>query len=176
MPTGPDAIHAPWRLTYLESLADEDAPKPTGATTGCFLSDYWNRPDLDETNHVILRTDVGMILLNRFPYANGHLLVALGDGRQRLLDYTPTQRAQLWMLVELATDLIERTLAPQGLNIGLNQGRAAGAGVPEHLHVHLVPRWGGDVNFMQTVGSVRVIPASLEAMAARFRETLASTP
>ena len=71
--------------------------------------------------------------------------------------------------MDLATELMQRTLEPQGINIGINQGRAGGAGVPQHLHVHLVPRWNGDVNFMGTVGNVRVIPASLEAMAKRFR-------
>jgi len=114
-----------------------------------------------------------MILLNRFPYANGHLLVALGQGRPRLLDYEPEQRRDLWMLTELAMDLMERTLCCQGVNVGINQGAAAGAGVPGHLHVHLVPRWAGDVNFISVVGQVRVIPSSLEAMAERYRATWA---
>jgi ATP adenylyltransferase len=74
----------------------------------------------------------------------------------------------------LANDLMQRTLEPQGVNIGINQGRAAGAGVPQHVHVHLVPRWGGDVNFMEVVGQVRVIPSSLEAMAGRYRRMWAT--
>ena len=115
-----------------------------------------------------------MILLNGFPYANGHLLVALGDGRPRLLDYEPEQRAELWRLVDLAADLIERTLEPQGVNIGINQGRAAGAGIPGHLHAHLVPRWGGDVNFITTIGQIRVAPSSLDAMADRYRKVIGS--
>ncbi|MFY7896800.1 MAG: HIT family protein, partial [Phycisphaerales bacterium] len=100
--------------------------------------DYWNAPTHDAANHVIERTTHGLILLNKYPYANGHLLVALGDPRPTLLDYEPAQREQLWKLVERATDLMQRTLEPQGINIGINQGRAAGAGVPQHLHVHLV--------------------------------------
>ncbi len=184
-PAHPDTIWAPWRLSYLESLdddpptgqpadqPDEPAPSvPAGKPPRCFLDDYWANPDRDEANHVLVRTDRGMILLNGYPYANGHLLVALGEGRPRLLDYTPDQRAHLWALVDHATDLVERALEPQGVNIGINQGRAAGAGVPGHLHVHLVPRWGGDVNFITTVGQVRVIPSSLEAMAARYRRAL----
>ena len=110
-----------------------------------------------------------MILLNKYPYANGHLLVALGEARPTLLDYDPSQRAQLWKLTELATDLMESALSPQGVNIGINQGRAAGAGIPGHLHVHLVPRWAGDVNFITTVGQIRVIPSSLDAMAQQYR-------
>ncbi len=174
---GPDALWAPWRLTYLESLDEGDASTPPGEpvpSTGCFIAQYWQTPADDIKNHVIVRTDCGMIMLNAFPYANGHLLVALGDGRGRLLDYEPHQRALLWTLTERAAELMELALAPQGINIGINQGRAAGAGVPQHLHVHLVPRWNGDVNFSTTVGNVRVIPSSLDAMAARYR-VVAST-
>lgn len=164
--TGREALHAPWRLEYLESLGDA---VPGSGDESSFLQAYWRDPPGDEGNHVIVRTAAGLILLNRYPYANGHLLVCLGEARPTLLDYAPAQRADLWKLVELATDLMQVTLEPQGVNIGINQGRAAGAGVPQHLHVHLVPRWGGDVNFMDVVGNVRVIPSSLEAMATRYR-------
>ena len=170
-PRGPAAIHAPWRLEYLESMGTaEKKAGPPQSSTGSFIRDDWLAPDQDEKNHVIVRTGQGIILLNAYPYANGHLLVALGEARGRLLDYDPPQRAALWKLTELATDLMEQTLEPQGINIGINQGRAAGAGVPQHFHVHLVPRWGGDVNFMTVVGQVRVIPGSLEAMAKKYRE------
>lgn len=181
-PHAPPALQAPWRLKYLESLdGKEPAPKAGASPTavapppsGSFLRDYWLSPDADEKNQVIVRTDAGLILLNAYPYSNGHLLVALGDPRPTLLDYAPPQRAQLWSLTELATELVQRTLEPQGINIGINQGRAAGAGVPQHLHVHLVPRWSGDVNFITIVGQVRVIPSSLEAMAARYRAAWAA--
>jgi len=167
----PQTLFAPWRLEYLEALdAKEKRTGPPAAGSGSFLLDYWNTPAADERNHVVGRTSRGLILLNRFPYAGGHLLVALGEAAPTLLDYTPEQRAELWKLVDLAAELMQRTLEPQGVNIGINQGRAAGAGVPQHLHVHLVPRWNGDVNFMAAVGSVRVIPSSLEAMTQRFRE------
>jgi ATP adenylyltransferase len=170
-PTAPASIHAPWRMEYLESLGTaEKSAGPPKSSSGSFLRDYWLAPQDDEKNHVIVRTGKGFICLNAYPYANGHLLVALGEGRARLLDYEPADRASLWQLTELATDLMELTLEPQGINVGINQGRAAGAGVPQHIHVHLVPRWGGDVNFMATVGNVRVIPGSLEAMAGRYRD------
>ena len=87
-----------------------------------------------------------------------------------MLDYSAEQRAKLWALTDTALDLMERTLEPQGVNIGVNQGRAAGAGVPQHVHVHLVPRWNGDVNFMAVVGNVRVISAALDVMAGRYRK------
>lgn len=166
-------LHAPWRFTYLEDLGEkEKLSGPPTSTSGSFLRDYWLSPQLDEPNHVILRDPHGLILLNKYPYANGHLLVALGEARPSLLDYDPEQRAHLWRLVERATDLMQRALQPQGINTGINQGRAAGAGVPQHLHVHLVPRWSGDVNFMATVGQIRVIPSSLEVMARRYRAAL----
>lgn len=174
-PFGPDAVWAPWRLPYLESLGSENTPaagRPPGAggasPTGSFLADYWAAPQHDARNHVIVRTDRGMILLNKYPYANGHLLVALGEARPSLLDYDHNQRAALWALVDRAMALMQRVLEPQGVNIGVNQGRAAGAGVPGHLHVHLVPRWSGDTNFMSVVGQVRVIPAALEAVYQRY--------
>lgn len=167
----PQTLFAPWRLEYLEALdAKEKRTGPPAEGSGSFLLDYWKTPERDESNHVVARTSRGLILLNRFPYAGGHLLVALGEAAPTLLDYTPEQRAELWKLVDMAADLMQRTLEPQGVNIGINQGRAAGAGVPQHLHVHLVPRWNGDVNFMAAVGSVRVIPSSLEAMTQRFRD------
>ena len=143
-----------------------------GGASGNFLRDYWLAPDRDQVNLVVARDAHGMVLLNKYPYANGHLIVALGEACPTLLDYAPDQRAALWSLVEHAADLMQRTLEPQGINIGINQGRAAGAGVPQHLHVHLVPRWGGDVNFMSVVGQVRVIPAALPAMWQRYTKTL----
>lgn len=185
---GPRALHAPWRLSYLEGLSGGGgaqtpaAPGPQPGHGGSdpggsarpspagFLHDYWLNPQLDEQNHVVCRDKRGMVLLNRYPYANGHLLVALGEPRPRLLDYAEAERAHLWRLVERGVRLMQETLEPQGLNVGMNEGAAAGAGLPGHLHVHLVPRWSGDVNFMATVGQVRVIPSSLEAMAARYRE------
>lgn len=165
------SLHAPWRQPYLDTFKGE---KPGAGGTGSFLLDYWQAPQDDEKNHIIVRTADGLILLNKFPYAGGHLLVALGEAHPRLLDYAPPRRAVFWQLVDLAMDLMERTLEPQGVNIGLNQGRAAGAGIPQHLHAHLVPRWGGDVNFMAAVGNVRVVSTSLDDMAARYRAAWAA--
>lgn len=155
--------------------APESPANPLGLRppTGCFLTDYWLEPARDREHHVVERTGEGLILLNAYPYSNGHLLVALGLPRPRLLDYTPAERGALWALVDRAVDLMERTLEPQGINVGVNQGRAAGAGVPQHLHVHVVPRWNGDVNFMTAVGRIRVVPGALDQMAARYR-TVAS--
>jgi len=168
-PPSPATLFAPWRMQYLEGIDANEKKAAAAKSTGSFLRDYWLTPDADDANHVIVRTSLGMILLNGYPYANGHLLVALGEPRPTLLDYDTAQRAALWTLVDLGAELMQAALNPQGINIGVNQGRAAGAGVPQHLHAHLVPRWSGDVNFFGIVGGVRVIPASLEAMAHRYR-------
>ncbi len=170
------SIWAPWRMAYLRSLDDRASSERAAgeASSTNFLRHYWEHPELDAVHHVVHRNDDGMILLNRYPYSNGHLMVALGDPRPALLEYDAAQRAQLWQLVDLAALLVRRTLNPQGLNIGVNEGRAAGAGVPEHLHVHLVPRWSGDVNFMAAIGGLRMIPDSLEAAHAAYARTLAT--
>ena len=170
-PKGPETLHAPWRDTYMQELSASAAPSHEDGPS--FFCAYWASPASDEKNHVVARIGqgdtAGMILLNKYPYANGHLLVALADARPRLTDYAPEQRTALWRLVDLACALAERTLEPQGLNIGVNQGVAAGAGVPGHLHAHVVPRWHGDVNFITAVGQLRVIPSSLDQMAHRYR-------
>jgi ATP adenylyltransferase len=176
VPFGPDAIWAPWRLAYLEEVFDDEHPdsgpdKSSPSRTdssGSFLLDYWNQPERDAEHHVLVRNNHGLILLNKYPYSNGHLLIALGDARPSLTDYEPEQRGELWKLVDQAAALVERALEPQGLNIGVNQGRAGGAGVPSHLHVHVMPRWNGDTNFITTVGGIRVIPSALEMMYERF--------
>jgi ATP adenylyltransferase len=172
-------------MSYLESLHGDDgadspptsepdkkAKKPE--SSGSFLLDYWRTPDDDAHNHVVLRNEHGMILLNKYPYSNGHLLIALGEARPTLSDYDPDQRAQLWQLVDRAVALCEKALEPQGLNIGINQGIAGGAGVPSHLHVHVMPRWVGDTNFITAVGGVRVIPSALELMYERYAKTAQS--
>lgn len=157
------------RDTHPDSEPDKQRPQiRAGSSSGSFLLDYWRTPEHDTQNHVIVRSEHGMILLNKYPYTNGHLLIALGEARPTLSDYEPEQRAQLWQLVDQAVALCEKTLEPQGLNIGINQGLAGGAGVPSHLHVHVMPRWVGDTNFITAVGGVRVIPSALELMYERY--------
>lgn len=153
-------------MAYIRAL-DHDATTaqagaPASNTPADFLADYWAHPDRDAAQLVIFRDRKGLILLNRYPYANGHLLVALGPARAGLEDYVPEDRAHFWRLMELAMALCDEACRPQGMNAGLNLGRAAGAGLPEHLHGHVVPRWAGDTNFMSVLGEVRVIPDALE--------------
>jgi ATP adenylyltransferase len=142
-------------------------------SAGNFIAEYWAHPEHDERHHVVFRNAHGLVMLNRYPYANGHLMGALGEPRPTLLDYTPAHRAEFWRLIEIGMELMKRALAPQGINVGINEGRAAGAGLPEHLHAHLVPRWAGDTNFMTVAGQVRVVPGALDEMAKQYREARA---
>lgn len=152
-------------MAYLRSLEHAAGTARAGAANGTsanFLSDYWAHPERDAAQLVVFRDQRGMVLLNRYPYSNGHLLVALGQPRPTIEEYPPEDRAHFWRLMELAMSLCDEAYHPQGMNAGLNLGRAAGAGLPEHLHGHVVPRWAGDTNFMSVIGEVRVIPDSLE--------------
>jgi len=171
-------LWAPWRIAYLRDLDRKrevaGAPPTAPASPVNFLAAYWAAPQDDVRNLVVHRNEHGMILLNRYPYANGHLLVALGDGRPTLSEYEPVQRARFWELVDRAMDLVERVLRPQGINMGVNVGSAAGAGLPEHVHAHVVPRWVGDTNFLSVVGEVRLIPEDLDEMASNFRQAFAA--
>ncbi len=105
-----------------------------------------------------------MLLLNRYPYTSGHLLIAPRRHVARLSDLNEAELLDLSRLTNLGIELLERVLNPQGFNVGINLGRAAGAGVPGHLHQHVVPRWAGDTNFMSVVGEVRIVPHALMTM------------
>ena len=165
------ALWAPWRMAYIRSLEGHSeaakAAPPAGPVN--FLAEYWAHPERDPEQHVVFRDAKGMILLNRYPYTNGHLLVALGEARPTIDAYAPEDRAHFWLLMERAMELCERTFAPQGMNVGINLGKAAGAGLPEHLHGHVVPRWAGDTNFMSVLGGVRTIPDALERSYEAYR-------
>ncbi|MFB0987278.1 MAG: HIT domain-containing protein [Phycisphaerales bacterium] len=170
-------LWAPWRMAYLRELERRSAEIPKGEPVlADFITHAWENPALDEASLVIHRSPHGLLMVNRFPDANGHLLAALGVAKPRLLDHTPQEQAAFWELVGRGVDLVERVFQPHGVNMGVNQGDAAGAGLPQHLHAHVVPRWSGDVNFMSAVAGVRVVPESLESVAARFREAIQSVP
>jgi len=151
-------LWAPWRMQYIRQISPEDE----AGSTGSFLRDYWLDPDHDRDNLVLHRSEHSLVLLNRYPYTNGHLLVAPGEAVADLPDLSRSRRADLMEMTVLAERLLHIALNPQGVNIGINLGRCAGAGLPGHLHVHVVPRWSGDVNFLSVVGHVRVVPQALE--------------
>jgi ATP adenylyltransferase len=156
-------LWAPWRMEYVRQLDPPDDP------SACFICDAWHSRDDDAQRLVIERDDAGLILLNRFPYTNGHLLVALGDHIGELDQLDSDQLASLMRLTARAARLLNVSMNPQGLNVGMNVGRCAGAGLPGHLHMHIVPRWNGDTNFMTIAAQVRVVPQALEEVYSELR-------
>ncbi len=157
-------------MDYLKSLPAQSPHDPKR----CFLCEAAAAEDEAtlEAMLVLHRDEHGLLMLNRYPYSNGHLLAAPLRHVPGLLEMTPEERSGLMELAALGQRLLERVCNPQGVNVGMNLGQAAGAGVPGHAHMHIVPRWNGDVNFMQVVGQVRVIPEALQASYAALREAL----
>ncbi len=158
-PTANRPLWAPWRIEYIRG------PKPGG----CFFCEKAARRD-DVADHVLARGEHAFLLLNDFPYNSGHLMVApyrhVGD----LADLAPAERAEIMELLVQAERLLQRVMRPQGFNIGFNLGLPAGAGVADHVHGHVVPRWNGDTNFMPVLGNTRVVPESLDATADILRQ------
>lgn len=152
-----EQIWAPWRLPYIVSANDKQPP-------GCFLCRYAAQPELAAENYVVARSDRSLVVLNRFPYNNGHLLVAPLTHKANLADLNEEELLDSMLWLQRMTQVMSQALSAEGFNIGLNLGHVAGAGVPGHLHWHLVPRWRGDTNFMTVLADVHVIPQSLAAL------------
>ncbi len=158
-------LWAPWRMQYVQQLDGSAGTANEGDGSDCFLcaaTAVTLGTDEAREHHVLVNDRRGLILLNRYPYTNGHLLIAPTQHLADLSDLDSRQRLDLIDLVTLAEGLLRTAINPQGLNIGINLGRCAGAGLPGHVHVHAVPRWHGDTNYMQAIGCVRVIPQALE--------------
>lgn len=163
-----EQLWAPWRLGYI--LGEKSATPACsadalldGADSECFLCQAAVDGD-DRERLVVARKKNAVIVLNRYPYNNGHLLVAPRRHVARLDELRGEEQAELWETIAQMVGLLEKQMKPQGFNVGLNLGRAAGAGLPGHLHWHIVPRWIGDTNFMPTIAGIRAIPQSLEAL------------
>jgi ATP adenylyltransferase len=168
-------IWAPWRLAYIETPKEETSPDTTGQNSQCFLCRYVSQPDRDAENHVVLRGECSISVLNRYPYNNGHLLVAPLAHKATLAELDDSELLECSQSLRRLTTIITQTMKCDGFNIGLNQGQVAGAGLPGHLHWHLVPRWWGDTNFMPVLANVNVIPQSLTALCELLRKSLAET-
>jgi len=151
-----DPLWAPWRLSYITATKDSEAD-------GCFLCRYRDSRD-DRENFVVARGEHSFVVLNRFPYNNGHLLVAPLAHKAELSDLDDAELLTCMHQLRQMVDVLGNTVFPHGYNVGSNLGQVAGAGLPGHLHWHLVPRWSGDTNFMTTIGDVTVIPQSLAAL------------
>ncbi|MFM7127741.1 MAG: HIT family protein [bacterium] len=175
-------LWAPWRMQYiLQSATDRkreekllsDRKSSGNRPEPCFICDAIHGDESgDRQTLLVHRGENASIILNRFPYNNGHLLVVPHEHLAELTDFSGNLLHEPIELLQLSMKVINLMMEPQGFNIGLNQGRVAGAGLPGHLHWHLVPRWLGDVNFMPTVCDTRVIVDSLHSFYVRFKKEL----
>ena len=149
-----ERIWAPWRLEYVKDAAKD-------SETDCIFCAKPNAGD-DEAALIVHRGELCFVILNLFPYTNGHLMVAPYEHVAALPDLDRDTVTEMMALSQRAMTVLEKTYAPHGYNVGCNQGRVAGAGVEHHIHMHVVPRWGGDTNFMPVLADTRVMPQSLE--------------
>jgi ATP adenylyltransferase len=151
-----DQLWAPWRLSYVAN--------PTPAKSdACFICSAL-AADRDRETLIALRTPKSVVILNRFPYNNGHLLIAPNAHKGRLDELESDELLEVMETLRLMTKKLEDLMKPDGFNIGLNLGAAAGAGLPGHLHWHVVPRWNGDTNFMPIFGDAKVLALSLDRL------------
>jgi ATP adenylyltransferase len=148
-----ERLWAPWRLEYVQSADEQD---------GCIFCRAAESDD-DEAQLVVHRGEHAFVLLNKFPYASGHLLVAPCRHGLNFDDLADEQALEIHRLGAQGIAALRTVYDPEGFNLGWNIGRIAGAGIPDHGHLHVVPRWGGDTNFMPVLGDVKVIPEHLAA-------------
>jgi ATP adenylyltransferase len=152
-----DHLWAPWRLAYVA------APRPAKTDERCFICQGLAEQD-DGGNLIALRTPQSVVVLNRFPYNNGHLLIAPRAHKAALADLDRAELLETMETMKRMLAVLDELMHPDGYNIGLNLGKAAGAGLPGHLHWHVVPRWDGDTNFMPVLADTKVIVQALETL------------
>ena len=147
-------IWAPWRLEYVKDASKDKESE-------CIFCAAIASDD-DEANLVVHRGELCFVILNKFPYTNGHLMVAPHEHVSTLQALDPETTVEMMALAQRSMTALESSYSPHGYNVGVNQGRVAGAGVEHHIHMHVVPRWGGDTNFMPVLADTRVMPQSLD--------------
>lgn len=154
-----------WRASYVQSLGSADVPPGEGSIFARIIAS--GLPD--EQTNIVHRGERCFAILNAYPYATGHVLVLPYREVADLEDLDAAEAAELWTTVTDAVRAIKAAYAPDGINVGVNLGRPAGGSVSEHLHVHVVPRWTGDANFMTAVANTRTLPEALDETAAKIR-------
>ena len=145
-------LWAPWRMAYIRTFKKN----------GCVFCQALQHTSDGEENLIVFRGKKSFVILNRFPYTSGHLMVLPFTHAPSLEELSPETRAEMIELVTKASQVLQQVYAPQGFNIGINIGQAAGAGIEEHIHIHIVPRWNGDTNFITTIGETRVLPEAID--------------
>lgn len=151
-----ERMYAPWRMAYIEQ-----PHQPQDNSTGCVFCDAAASTN-DVANLIVHRGASAFVLLNKFPYNNGHLMVVPYQHTANLNDLNDAAMLELLTLAKTAQAALAEAMHPEGYNLGMNLGKSAGAGIADHLHLHVVPRWNGDTNFMPVLTDVKVMPDSLE--------------
>lgn len=154
-------LWAPWRIKYIQGLSQKSP---------CFLCDYIASPQEDAQNFVLWRTADAVVVFNRFPYNNGHLLIAPMRHIGSMEQATESELLSMTRLIRDSQKLLSAAIQPHGFNVGMNFGRCAGAGLPDHMHIHVVPRWNGDTNFMHVCSDTDVISQSMTDLYALLLE------
>jgi ATP adenylyltransferase len=154
-------LWAPWRIEYILSR------KPPG----CIFCDK-PKENNDEENLILYRGKYNFIIMNAYPYNNGHMMVVPYRHTATLSGWSPEEQQEMMELADLAVELLKRTMRPDGFNLGVNMGLVAGAGVADHIHLHVVPRWNGDTNFMPVLSDTRVISEHLRTTYGKLKEAL----
>jgi ATP adenylyltransferase len=162
-------LWAPWRIQYVQGLCKEP---PAAGKKGneCFICHNLNHPKDDDENLVLWRTDKSIVILNRYPYNNGHILIAPVRHVPGLENTTDQEMLEMIKLIRDSQKALSLAIKPHGFNVGMNFGRCAGAGLPGHLHIHIVPRWDGDTNFMSVCANTDVISQSLTELLALMKK------
>jgi ATP adenylyltransferase len=160
-----DRLWTPWRLSYVTTAGDQTHP-----ATNCVLCEALHR---DDEPLVVHRGVAAFVVLNKFPYNNGHLMIVPSRHVARLADLSAGELSEMMVLAQSTERALTAAYGPHGFNMGINLGRSAGAGIADHLHLHVVPRWDGDTSFMTVFGDTRVLPEELAETAARLRAALA---
>ena len=164
----PDRLWSPWRAEYVEEAAN----RPPRADADRSLFSRLVEEDNDEENLILWRGEEVFVIMNKHPYNNGHLLILPYREVARYEDLTPDEQTALARTIERCIRWLRRALSPDGFNVGMNLGASAGAGVPDHLHVHVLPRWNGDTNFMPTTAGTKVIPEALSDTYHKLRRAI----
>jgi ATP adenylyltransferase len=161
-----DYLWSPWRYQYLTK------PVQPGE---CFLCAIQAPGQDDAENHIVLRGALNFIVLNAYPYSPGHLLIAPYEHVASLEAASEAVVGEMMQMARMAESRLRQVYRPQGLNLGMNLGQAGGAGVPGHIHLHVLPRWSGDTNFMTTIGDTRVLPESLDVTFEKLKKAFGAS-
>jgi ATP adenylyltransferase len=162
---------SPWRSVYIASF--KEGGKRRTRQRGSLFTRAWGSSD-DKQNHVVWRGKHCFVIMNRYPYNSGHLMVVPVRQVADLRDLRPAELAEIMRTVQRSLDALETVMGPHGYNFGANLGRVSGAGIDDHIHFHIVPRWNGDTNFMPVLGETKVISEELAGTAEKLRKAFRS--